>query len=346
MTLNDFRRIFQLPQATNNNHERFAVAPKFSEIALFFLNNLVTGHDQPPLQIMQMLYCFVNNVHVDYAELLWEGLHYAVEHPSTLIPYPRFTKLIVGHYMTAFPEISRRVHDKYHNLEHDEMVKSIFNSGKNKARVGMKIPSWMIIDEMKLTENYWMYAEAFGVDVPTTRSQPIESTQGTHRTTSAPRSPNPDVDEGESSAQRKFTVRLRIPPRQSTRLTPPTPVLTIAEVEDITLRDTIQLSLAEQKRTKNDDANEVDTSIPNSQNDPGTRLDPGSYKESPEVEKITDVQPVNVIEEEEKSAEDDYELRRREKGKDVEETRNTPTPTPTRSTRIHYNLVSLDTEKL
>ncbi|GJS87875.1 hypothetical protein Tco_0770511 [Tanacetum coccineum] len=203
MTLNDFRRIFQLPQATDNNHECFVAALKFSEMVPFFFNDLgftlelrspsnfkttglvqpwqtlgemfsrclttrVTSHDQPPLQIMQMLYCFVNNVHVDYVELLWEGLHYALEHPLTLIPYPRFTKLIVGYYMTAYPKISRRVRDKYHNLEHDEMVKSIFNSGKNKAGVGMKISIWMITDEMKLTENYRMYAEAFGVDVPTT----------------------------------------------------------------------------------------------------------------------------------------------------------------------------------
>ncbi|GJW93779.1 hypothetical protein Tco_0173451 [Tanacetum coccineum] len=74
-----------------------------------------------------------------YFEGRWikEGLHYALEHPSTLIPYPRFIKLIVGHYITAYPKISRSVHDKYHNLEHDEMVKSIFNSGKNKAGVGM-----------------------------------------------------------------------------------------------------------------------------------------------------------------------------------------------------------------
>ncbi|GJW18952.1 hypothetical protein Tco_0026388 [Tanacetum coccineum] len=89
------------------------------------LTTRVIGHNQPLLPIMQMLYCFVNNVHVDYAELLYEGLHYALEHPSTLIPYPRFTKLIMGHYMTAYP--------KYHNHEHDKMVKSIFNSGKNKA---------------------------------------------------------------------------------------------------------------------------------------------------------------------------------------------------------------------
>nr|GEV59926.1 hypothetical protein [Tanacetum cinerariifolium] len=126
------------------------------------LTTKATDHDQPPLQIMQMLSCFVNNVHANYAELLWEGLHYSLEHPSTLIPYLRFTKLIVAHYMTAYLEISRRVHDKYHNFENDDIVKSIFNLGKNKEGVGMKIPSWMVTDETKLTQYYCMYAEAFG----------------------------------------------------------------------------------------------------------------------------------------------------------------------------------------
>ncbi|GJS80830.1 hypothetical protein Tco_0747371, partial [Tanacetum coccineum] len=99
-----------LPQAT--------AAPKFSEMVPFFLNTLnltlelrspsnikttglvqpwqtlgkifarclttrFTGHDQPPLLIMRMLYCFINNIQVDYAELLWEGLHYALKNPST-----------------------------------------------------------------------------------------------------------------------------------------------------------------------------------------------------------------------------------------------------------------------
>ncbi|GJW14393.1 hypothetical protein Tco_0018526 [Tanacetum coccineum] len=99
------------------------------------LTTRATGHDQLPLQITHMLYCFVNNVHVDYVEFLWEGLHYSLEHPSTLIPYPRFIKLIVGHYMTAYPEISKRTRDKYHNLENDDIFKSIFNSGKRKKLV-------------------------------------------------------------------------------------------------------------------------------------------------------------------------------------------------------------------
>ncbi|GJU60022.1 hypothetical protein Tco_1237788 [Tanacetum coccineum] len=231
MTVADFRQNFQLPQATENNYAGFVDATTFGQMVPFFRNILgfylvlrspsnfkskglsqplqtlckifsrclttqVTGHDQPLIQIMQMLYCFINNVHVDYAELLWEGLHYSLMHPTTLIPYLRFTKIIVDHYMTEHLDISRRVHDNYHRVKKDDLVKNIFNFGKNKEGTGMKIPDWMLIDEMKQTDHYKMYDAIFRVDVPTTQSQPIESTQGTHRTTSAPRTPNSEVAEG------------------------------------------------------------------------------------------------------------------------------------------------------
>nr|GEV91599.1 reverse transcriptase domain-containing protein [Tanacetum cinerariifolium] len=65
-------------------------------------------------------------------------------------------------------KVNPRARDKYHNLEDDEMIKSIFNSGKNKEGVGMKILSWTITDEMKLIEHYQMYVVVFGIDVPTT----------------------------------------------------------------------------------------------------------------------------------------------------------------------------------
>ncbi|GJU74392.1 hypothetical protein Tco_1265797 [Tanacetum coccineum] len=222
--------------------------------------------------------------------------------------------------MTAFLEISQRPCDKYHNLEDDETIKIIFNSDKNMDGVGMKIPSWMITEEMKLTEHYRM-------------------------TTSAPRSPNPETDEGESSAPRNSTViRLRIPPRRSTRLTPPTSIPTTDEAGDLILQDTIQLSLAEQKSrneleakqnvqkvkeqlitkeikklvdgTENIANVEVDSSTlsqDDNQIDPDTRLEPRSDNESPKEESIAEVQPVNINEEEEESAEDDYKLKRKEK---------------------------------
>ncbi|GJU90886.1 hypothetical protein Tco_1303309 [Tanacetum coccineum] len=247
LTLDDFGTIFHLPQATDNNHDHFVPAPKFSEMVPFYINNL---------------------------ELLWEGFHYSLKNPTTMIPYPRFTKLIMSHYMTAFPEILRRVRDRYHNLEDDVMIKSIFSSGKS-------------------------------------------TNVGTHRITSAPRTPNPEITEGESSTpQRSTVIRLRIPPRRSTRLTPLTLITTTDEADDLVLQDTVQHVMPKEieklvEGSENVEENVEVASSPlrndDNQTNPGTRLEPRSDKESPEVEKIVDIsQPVNVIEEEEESAEDDY----------------------------------------
>ncbi|GKA27279.1 hypothetical protein Tco_0713447 [Tanacetum coccineum] len=362
LTLDDFKIIFHLPQANDNNHNSFVPPPRFSDMVPFYKQQLgftmelktsssfkttgllqpwqtlckifskcltthVTGWDQPPLQIMQMMYCFVNNIHVDYAELLWEGIYYSLHHPTSLIPYPRFTKIIVSHYMTIFPEISRRARDMYHNLQDDDIMKNIFNSGRHKDKVGMQIPDWMITEEMKHTEHYRMYAEVFGLDVPLTQSQPTESTQGTHRTPSAP--------------------------RRSTRLTPPVLVPTVEKADEMILQDTLQRL----KKLVEGSENVIDDSSPPRNDEtqiPRPRLEPQSDKESLEVERTNDeeVEVTNVVihvnfdEEEDEITDEVYELKRREKGKFVEESRSTPLPSLIRSPRTHTNLVSSDTEKL
>ncbi|GKE57197.1 hypothetical protein Tco_1496382, partial [Tanacetum coccineum] len=40
LTLDDLKTIFHLPQATNNNHDHFVHALKFSEMVPFYINNL------------------------------------------------------------------------------------------------------------------------------------------------------------------------------------------------------------------------------------------------------------------------------------------------------------------
>ncbi|GJV78933.1 hypothetical protein Tco_1514803 [Tanacetum coccineum] len=190
----------------------------------------------------------------------------------------------------------------------------------------MQIPAWMITEEMKHTEHYRMYAEVFGIDVPLTQSQPTESTQGTHRTPSAPRSPNPNKEAAESSAPRRSTViRLRIPERRSTRLTPPAPVPNVDKADEMILQDTLQVSLAEHKSREEQEARENvalvdehlaseeiekmvdgqenvvdDSSIPRNDesNIPGTRIEPRSNKESPEVE-ITKDKEVEITKDKE-----------------------------------------------
>ncbi|GJV10972.1 hypothetical protein Tco_1352513 [Tanacetum coccineum] len=182
-------------------------------------------------------------------------------------------------------------------------------------------------------------------------------------------------------------IHFRLPSRQSARLTPPAPVPTAEKADEMILQDMIQVSLAEQKSREEQEAREnvalvaqhlaaeeieklveesenVDDSSPTRHDDtsiPGTRIEPRSDKESPEVEidqekeeettKDTEVEPnivipVNVDDEEDEITDEVFELRRRAKGKNVEESRISPIPSPTRSPRNLSTLGSSDTEKL
>ncbi|GJR45752.1 hypothetical protein Tco_1313855 [Tanacetum coccineum] len=131
------------------------------------------------------------------------------------------------------------------------------------------------------------------------------------------------MDAGVSSAPKRPTViRFRIRQRRSIRLTPPDPVLTVDKAYGMILQDTLQSPRSDK---------EV----------PGGRWD--SHDEEVEITNV--VIPVNVNKEEEEITEV-YELKRREKGKIVEESRSPPFPTPISSPRIYTDLVSSDTKKL
>ncbi|GKA53842.1 retrovirus-related pol polyprotein from transposon TNT 1-94 [Tanacetum coccineum] len=70
--------------------------------------------------MMQMFYCSINNVHVDYAALIWEGLHYSLMHPTVVIPYPRFAKIFIDHILTMKLDIPKRTNEPYHKVENDK----------------------------------------------------------------------------------------------------------------------------------------------------------------------------------------------------------------------------------
>ncbi|GKA94434.1 retrovirus-related pol polyprotein from transposon TNT 1-94 [Tanacetum coccineum] len=122
LTLDDFRTIFHLPQANDNNHASFVPPPSFSDMVPFYkqvlgftmelktvsnfqdiwsskkalqtysryssqvLDYTFTNGNKPPLQIMQMLYCFVNNIHVWQEETrnIAEEIKKLVENPENV----------------------------------------------------------------------------------------------------------------------------------------------------------------------------------------------------------------------------------------------------------------------
>nr|GEW66456.1 hypothetical protein [Tanacetum cinerariifolium] len=309
LTLDDFRTIFHLPQANDNNHDRFVPPPSFFNMVPFYKNELgftMELKTSSSFKTTGLLATIGRN------SLFSSSF-------KSLIPYPRFTKIIIDHYMTNFPEILRRARDKYHNLKDDDVMKNIFNSERYKDKVRMKIPAWMILEAMKHTKHYRM-------------------------TPSAPRSPNPKMDAVESmptiDKADAMILQVSLAKHKSREGQ--------EAKENVELVNEHLASVEIEKMVKGHE-NVIDDSLI-SRNDEhnilGTRLEPRSDKESPKVEFTDVVILVNINEEEEEITNEVYELKRREKGKIIEKSRNTPFPTPIRSPRIYTDLVSSNTEKL
>ncbi|GKB68004.1 retrovirus-related pol polyprotein from transposon TNT 1-94 [Tanacetum coccineum] len=150
------------------------------------------------------------------------------------------------------------------------------------------------------------------------------------RTPSAPRSPNPDKEVADSSAPRRSTViRLRLPERRSTRLTPPALVPTVDKIDEMILQDTLQVSLDDHKGREEQEAREnvalVDENLASEEIEKMVEIAKGNEVEiskEKEVELTNVVIPVNVNDEDEEIIDKVCELKRREKGKNVEETRH------------------------
>nr|GEW12391.1 hypothetical protein [Tanacetum cinerariifolium] len=119
------------------------------------------------------------------------------------------------------------------------------------------------------------------------------------------------MDAAESSALKRSTViRFHIPQRRSTCLTSPTLVPTVDNVDEM---------IEEQEARENVElVNEHLAYV--------------------EIKKMVEGQENIIDDKEEEITDKVYELERREKGKIVEESRNTPFPTPIRSPRIYTDL--------
>ncbi|GJR76184.1 retrovirus-related pol polyprotein from transposon TNT 1-94 [Tanacetum coccineum] len=110
----------------------------------------------------KIFHAMINQVHVDYARLLWwDFLHY-VQQKKDSIPYPHFIKIIISDLMKKFPSISLRLEEDYHSIKDDVPLGSVYTTGN--------------------------------VDIPKIQPEQVESTQGTIRIPRATRTPTPTAE--------------------------------------------------------------------------------------------------------------------------------------------------------
>ncbi|GJW50753.1 hypothetical protein Tco_0092104, partial [Tanacetum coccineum] len=105
-----------------------------------------------------------------------------VDKKKKAIQYPRFIKLIVADLMKKFPDIPKRLEEDYHSIKDDVPLVSAYTTG-NVSVQGMLVDVFLTA-EIREINDFKKYETVFTkVDVPMNQSQPVVSTQGTHRIT-------------------------------------------------------------------------------------------------------------------------------------------------------------------
>ncbi|GJT79685.1 hypothetical protein Tco_1054027 [Tanacetum coccineum] len=75
--------------------------------------------------------CLFANLHqanVDYAALIWEDLQYEIDNRQSkvrrheIMPYSRFTKAIIHHFISQYKSISKRQGSPYHTVDNDGVL--------------------------------------------------------------------------------------------------------------------------------------------------------------------------------------------------------------------------------
>ncbi|GJX71563.1 hypothetical protein Tco_0308734 [Tanacetum coccineum] len=102
------------------------------------------------------------------------------------ILYPRYTKLIIDHFLSENNDIAKRSYVDLQSEEQDELMHKLKVAVKGEIKCRMKITDVMINDDIKKSLEYKSYlAKIKGINVPMAQSQSVMPTQGTHRDSSA-----------------------------------------------------------------------------------------------------------------------------------------------------------------
>nr|GEU66771.1 retrovirus-related Pol polyprotein from transposon TNT 1-94 [Tanacetum cinerariifolium] len=165
VNLDSFRKILHI--CPRLPHQPF-IEPPFEEEIRAFLRFL--GHSGAIRRLSDGLY---HKRNVDFAYLMWEDFVYQVEHKDTKksneMYYPRFTKVIIHHFMSKDPSIPRRNKVNWHYVRDDHMFTTIklVSRHQNTQQFGALLPIELTNEDIRNSNAYKeYYAFATGATPP------------------------------------------------------------------------------------------------------------------------------------------------------------------------------------
>ncbi|GKC63486.1 hypothetical protein Tco_1096084, partial [Tanacetum coccineum] len=133
------------------------------------INNCLFGktanNDKLRKSKIDILWGMFNRENVDYLELIWEDFAYQIDHRKEKrskrknMPYPRFTKIIINHFLNQHKSLTNLNHKDYHTIKDVRIVSRLkfVRIGEDYQEYGLPIPVVMLTDVIKCSESYQMF---------------------------------------------------------------------------------------------------------------------------------------------------------------------------------------------
>nr|GEW97824.1 hypothetical protein [Tanacetum cinerariifolium] len=150
------------------------------------------GYDSLRLSQAQILCGLYHKRNVDFSYLTWEDFVYQVKHKDTKksneMYYPRFTKVIIHHFMSKDPSIPRRNKVNWHYVRDDHMFTTIklVSRHQNTQQFGALLPIELTKEDIRNSNAYQeYYAVATGATPPKPKAS-VRKTRSSSDTTITP----------------------------------------------------------------------------------------------------------------------------------------------------------------
>nr|GEZ91938.1 hypothetical protein [Tanacetum cinerariifolium] len=145
------------------------------------------GYDSFWLSQAQILWGLYHTRSIDYAFLTWEDFVYQIvnknQKKSNEMYYPRFTKVIIHHFMSKDPSIPRRNKINWHYVKDDSIFSTIkvVSRHQNTQQYGAMLPIELTNDEIRNTKAYKeYYAFAIGEAAPKPKASAKRKRSGSY----------------------------------------------------------------------------------------------------------------------------------------------------------------------
>ncbi|GJR95433.1 hypothetical protein Tco_0267607 [Tanacetum coccineum] len=175
-----------------------------------------TGLDRLKESRAQILWAMYNQKNIDYVALPWEDFMYQANNREISsarkerMPYPRFTKVIIDHFISKDNTISNRNRINLHTVRDDTLLDTLKFVSKTEdcQMYGAVIPDGMINDDIKLSKAYKTYLDYATGKVPPKKERKFKK-PASPKLKTVPASPKEPTQKGKRvkrSAKKSTTV--------------------------------------------------------------------------------------------------------------------------------------------